>query len=190
MSQAPYNDPFAEPDRHPSLSWVGAPPGATVVGTVIDLPHEVQARDFATGKPEEWDDGNPKWNVVVGVEVNGAKHSVWALKPSALFAAIKEALKSTPPGYMELGGTLTITYTGDKPPERAGMNPARQFTAQYQPPNAFSGNGQPGQQGQAPASWQQPGQQGQQGQQTSPPQQWSPAQSAPMQPAQNDEPPF
>ena len=178
MSQAPYNDPFAEPDRHPAVSWVGAPAGATITGTVIDLPRDVQARDFATGKAETWDDGNPKWNVVIGLDINGEKRSLWAMKPSAMFAALKEAIKQTQPGYVELGGTFQLTYTGDKPPERPGMNPARQFSVVYRPPNPFGGNGsamgqQQGQQ-QAPYSPQQPNQGApQQGQ--SAPQSWQPA---------------
>jgi hypothetical protein len=140
MSTAPYDDPFAEPDRYPSVSWKGAPPGATITGTVIDIPRDVQARDIDGGKLLTWDDGNPKWNVVISLDINGDKRSLWALKPSALFAALKEAIKSSQAGFMEVGGTLSVTYTGDKPPDKPGKNPARQFTATYRSPDAFTAN--------------------------------------------------
>lgn len=191
MTQQPEYNPFAPYERVPSVSFQGAPIGGTLTMRVLELPREVQERDFATGKASTWDNGDPKLAVVTRVELNGEKRDLWATKPSAMYAAIVDALKETPPGYLDVGGMLTITYTGDKPSTKG--NPAKQYSASYRPPNAFGGNGaqqwgQPSsQQQQAPSSWQQP----QQPQQQQPQYAQQPS-SSPwgQQPPQSDEPPF
>jgi hypothetical protein len=180
MSQQQEYNPFAPRERVPAVSWNGAPVGGFIVARVLEAPREVQARDFATGKVETWDNGDPKMNVVTRVDVNGETRDLWCVRPSALYGAIVEALKQTPPGYLEVGGTLRITYTGEKPSEKAGMNPAKQFAVQYTAANAF---GQPN----GAQTWQQPAQQQQQQTQQQPAQQ----QADPwMQQQQPDEPPF
>src|SRR4051812_2684141 len=113
MSQEQEYNPFAPRESVPAVSWAGAPVGASLTLRVLEAPREVQARDFATGKLETWDNGDPKMNVVTRVDMNGETRDLWCIKPSALYGAIVEALKSTPPGYLAPGGTLRVTYTGD-----------------------------------------------------------------------------
>lgn len=148
MSQQPDYNPFAAYEKVPAVSWANVPPGTTIVGRVLEPPREVQAHDFATGKPEVWEKtGNPKMNVVTRLDINGEKRDLWCIKPSALYQAIVDALQRST-GFLEVGGTLRVTYTGDRPPEKAGMNPAKQFAVDYAPPNAFA---QPQQQQQQPS---------------------------------------
>lgn len=143
MTQQGYDNPFAPQQSAPSVSWANARPGDSITGRVVELPSMVQSRDFVTGKPETWEDGNPKLKVVTGLDVGGERRSLWCDKPSALYGAIVEALQRAGAEAVELGGTLRVTYTGDKPAQRAGMNPAKQYAVDYQAPHAFDGYGAP-----------------------------------------------
>ena len=131
-----HNDPFASTSA-PSVSFNNVPVGTSYTGTVLELPAMVQARDFETGNPATWPDGNPKMTVVTKLSVNGEERSLWAPKPSAMFAAISDAQKAAG-AALAIGGTLTVTYIGDKPnATNPRLNPAKQYSAVYQPPNAF-----------------------------------------------------
>lgn len=131
-----YNDPFASTGA-PSVSFDQRPIGTSYTGTVLELPAMVQARDFDTGNPATWPDGNPKMTVVTKLSINGEERSLWAPKPSAMFAAISDAQKAAG-ATLAIGGALTVTYVGDKPnATNPRLNPAKQYQAVYEPPNAF-----------------------------------------------------
>lgn len=137
MTAQPYDDPFAVSEKHPSLSFKDAPVGTSYTGKVVERPALVQARDYETGERATWDDGNPKMTVVTTLEVNGEKVSLWAPKPSAMFAAMGEAQQQAG-ATIAPGGTLTVEYVGDKPNERnPRLNPQKQYRVTYQPPDAF-----------------------------------------------------
>lgn len=129
-------DPFANESR-PSLSFKDAPVGAAVTCTVDKAPTLVQSRDYLTGNPATWPDGNAKMAAVVGVKVGDTEYSVWAAKPSAMFAAIAEAQK-TAGQQIAVGGTLVITYTGDKPNDDPKLNAQKLYAVTYTPPAVFN----------------------------------------------------
>lgn len=129
---------FAERDEHGNLR--SKPIGTKYVGVIVEAPKVVQSRDYDTGKPATWPDGNPKWSVVIGIEVNGERMSLWAPKPSATFGAIQEALKA-PDGKVrnaEIGGTISIELTGFGKAEN-GKAPQKLYKASYSAPNHFGG---------------------------------------------------
>lgn len=131
-------DPFAGGEGNPSISFKDAPHGTTYVGRVAELPQLVQSRDFETGNPATWPDGNPKMVAVTTLEIDGQHYSLWAPKPSALFAAIKEA-QNAAGSQIAIGGTLEVTYTHDEPNKtNPRLNPAKQYRVRYTPPNAFA----------------------------------------------------
>jgi hypothetical protein len=139
------DDPFDVPEKKPAYSWAGAKIGTVMTGTVTDAPVEVQSRNFDTGKPETWDDGNPKMAVVVGVEVDGEKLNLWARKPSALFAALAKAHKADKDAGgqgIAVGGELKVQLSGQKKnPEKPKLNPQNLFRAKFKPQDAFAENG-------------------------------------------------
>lgn len=135
MTQA-VTDPFAGGTSTPALSFKDAPVGTSYTCTVVEAPTLLQSRDFETGNPASWPDGNPKMSAVVKVTVNGEERSIWAAKPSALFAAIASAQQASGQ-QIAPGGTLVITYTHDKPNDNPRLNAAKQYSAVYTPPNAF-----------------------------------------------------
>lgn len=130
-------DPFAVSASAPSISFDQRPIGTSYTGTILELPSLVQARDYDTGDLASWPDGNPKMTVVTKLSVNGVEMSWWAPKPSSMFAAVAEAQKVAG-SALAIGGTVTITYIGDKAnPAKPKLNPAKQYHVVYQPPNAF-----------------------------------------------------
>lgn len=131
-------DPFAMTSSSPSVSFKDAPIGTSYTGKVVEAPQLVQARDYESGDPAFWPDGNPKMTVVTKLLVNGEERSLWAPKPSAMFAAIAKAQQDAG-ASIQVGGTLTVTYVGDKPNEKnPRLNPAKQYEAKYVPADAFA----------------------------------------------------
>lgn len=132
-------DPFAQTDSLPSVSFKDAPIGTSYTLKVLKAPEVVQARDYETGRPAFWSDGNPKQTVVTTVvDSNGEERSLWAAKPSALFRAIGDAQKAAG-AQIKVGDTLTVTFSGEKPNEKnPRLNPQKLFTVQLQPGDAFA----------------------------------------------------
>lgn len=107
------DDPF-ENASSPSLSFKGSVAGKTKYrGKVTKLPELVQARDFETGDPAFWPDGNKKMTVVIGLEVDGEPRSLWATKPSSMFAAIGKAQKDA--RKLHLGDEIEVWHAADEP---------------------------------------------------------------------------
>lgn len=112
--------------------------GTVVKGQVLDFRVE-QARDFDTKALRTWDDGNPVMQLVVTLQTDqrdpdrdsddGAR-AVYAL--GGMLKAIRDAVR--PHGGIEAGGTLAVQYIGDGEPSRRGLNPPKQYRAEYQPP--------------------------------------------------------
>ncbi len=138
MTTTQTEDPFAGSSSTPSLSFKDMPVGTSYTGQVLEVPKLTQARDYETGNPAFWDDGNPKMTVVTKLSVGGEERSLWAPKPSAMFAAI-QAAQNAAGVQISVGGTLSVTYTGDKPNEKnPRLSAAKQYAVTYTPPNAFA----------------------------------------------------
>lgn len=151
MTTAQQVDPFAGGESTPALSFKDAPIGHTYEGVVTAPAELVQGKDFETGEPAVWKnkDGStsPKYSVVLGVKLNsGEERSLWAVKPSAMFAALKEAQAKAGKPF-EVGGKIAVRYTGDKPNEKnPRLNAAKQYAVKYEPPapaDVFAGSDAP-----------------------------------------------
>lgn len=130
------DDPFDKPESRPSVSFKEAPIGATVTCIVDGAPNKVQARNFETGQPDVWSDGNPKYTVATDVVVNGTPMTLWAGIPSSLFGAIAAA-QTAAGAKIEPGGTLVVKLVGEKPNENTRLSPQKLYEAHYTPPAAF-----------------------------------------------------
>lgn len=107
-------------------------PGDTVTGTITDVTVR-QATEFGTGKPLEWDDGNPREQILVSVQTglqddaddDGIRTIYikgWGQQLKA-FRAIAAA--SGKPGK---GDTFTATFTGFGPKPQQGGFPPKEYT--------------------------------------------------------------
>lgn len=138
-------DPFAGGTSVPSISFRDMPIGTTYAGTVTEAPQIMQARDFDSGQPAFFPDGNPKQTVVtkIALEPTGEERSLWAPKPSAMFAAIAAAQKDAGT-QITVGGHLTVTFSGEKPNEKnPRLNKQKLYTVIYRAPDAFAQPVQP-----------------------------------------------
>lgn len=138
MSTQPV-DPFAGGDTVPSISFKDAPIGTSYTGTVTEAPSLIQARDYETGQPAFYADGNPKMTVVTRLALTtGEERSLWAPKPSSMFTAVADAQKKAG-ALVGVGGRLTVTFTGEKPNEtNPRLNAQKLYTVTYMPPDAFN----------------------------------------------------
>lgn len=132
-------DPFAGGVSAPALSFDGKPFGTAYLCTVTSLPDLVHSTNYETKQKDYWPADangvrNPKMSAVINVTISGQPFSIWAAKPSALFAAIAEA-QQTAGQQIDVGGTLLITYTHDQQAKGgAHLNPAKQYSVVYTPP--------------------------------------------------------
>ena len=133
-------DPFAPSVKKPSVSFRNVPVGTSYSLEVQVAPKLVQARDFDTRELESWPDGNPKMTVVTEVvdTATGEEKSLWAPKPSAMFAAIVAAQQAAG-SLITPGGRLTVTFTHEVPVEgKPHLNPAKQYAVVYTPADPFA----------------------------------------------------
>lgn len=143
MTSTAYTDPFAAAEKAPALSFKDRPVGFGYLGCkVTGTPNTVQSIDFESGERATWPDGNPKMSVVINVEYQGEPRSLWAAKPSALYAACGEAQRVS--GLMIGPGVLLdVVYTGDVPnAKNPRLNPAKQYRISLrQASDAFADTG-------------------------------------------------
>lgn len=142
MSQPTITDPFGQTST-PSLSFDQKPIGTSYTGTVKSEPGWAQSRDFKTGDPVFWPDGNPKMMATVEIQVpslagekgadDDGSRTVFAPKPSSLFSAIAKAQREAGAGALKPGGLLTVTLIGEEPAKQQGMNAKKLYDAKYTP---------------------------------------------------------
>jgi hypothetical protein len=133
-------DPFAGGDKTPSLKFPTI--GTAYDCTVTEPPKLVQSRDYKTKELAFWpakpgQTPNPKMAAVINVEVDGEEFSIWAVRPSAMFAALQEAQR-TAGSRITPGGRLQIAFTHEAPAKN-GDGMAKQYQARYTPPQAQPG---------------------------------------------------
>jgi hypothetical protein len=128
--------------------------GDTVTGTITVTPELRQQTDFATKKPQFWDDGEPKMQVVVNlatdqrdpsVDDDDGQRNIYI--KGQMQQATRDALKAAGAKGLEVGGTLTVAFIGTEP-TNAG-SPKKLYAVSYVPAAANFVNGQ---QAPAPAS--------------------------------------
>lgn len=135
-------DPFAQNEKTPSISFKNKPIGTTYTGVVVEAPETVHGRDYETGEPAFWPDGNKKLSVVTILDINGERMGLWAPKPSAMFRAIADAQQAAG-AQIAPGGTITVTFVAEQPNEKKPhLDPQKLYKVTYQPNDPFGTDGQ------------------------------------------------
>lgn len=137
--QAPNADDFL-------MGGGGAPtakfptPGAILTGRITEKPTVEQQRDIQTGEKKFWPDGNPMMQLVVTVQTDERDPSIEdddgrrrLFVKGVMKNAIADAVRAAGARGLEVGGTLTVTYTHDGIAKQRGFSPPKQYSAQYQP---------------------------------------------------------
>jgi hypothetical protein len=143
--------PQQQPQQMPSaddflMGGGGAPtakfptPGASVGGRITEKPTVEQQRDISTGDKKFWSDGNPMMQLVVTVQTTERDPQIEEddgrrrlFVKGQMKNAIADAVRGAGCRGLEVGGTLTVTYSHDGTASQRGFNPPKQYTAQYIP---------------------------------------------------------
>ena len=115
--------------------------GDAVVGFIIRQPDVQQQRDFNTGQPKFWSDGNPmmQLRVVLMTEQrdpedpeDSGERAVYIR--GNMQKAVAQAVRQAGAKGLEAGGKLLIKYSGDGEATQRGFNPPKLYQARYRPP--------------------------------------------------------
>ncbi len=116
--------------------------GARITGKIAQLPFEKQATKFGSQEPDTWPNGDPKMQVVVPLtdtnapreDANDDGDRTLYVSSTAMKKAIFAAISASGAQDVQIGGTLTVQYTGNDPASQNPANPKKLYQAQYSPP--------------------------------------------------------
>jgi hypothetical protein len=120
--------------------------GDGVIGVIVSEPTTGQQRDFDSGEPATWPDGQPKMQIVVKLktqdldpddDTDDGERTLYIDKPNmrkAIAAAVKKAGRKG----LAIGGVLSVHYTadGERAAGKKGGFPPKLFEATYVAPTA------------------------------------------------------
>nr|DAY94772.1 MAG TPA: hypothetical protein [Caudoviricetes sp.] len=103
------------------------------LGGVITATEVRQVNNFSTGKPDFWDDGKPKNQIVITVKTGGTTEDgedeqgniyvkTWGEQKQALIAAIKASGLADANTALAPGNRFTVTFKGEKPSDNPRFN--------------------------------------------------------------------
>jgi len=111
----------------------------------------MQQKDYATGTPKVWDDGNPMMQLPVDLATDQRDPDIadddgtrTLYIKGQLRKAIGEALRKSGAKGLAVGGTLSVTYARDGEPAKKGFNAPKEYEATYTLPSATFLAGRPG----------------------------------------------
>lgn len=117
--------------------------GVTVAGTITRVGEPMQQRDFTSGAPKVWDDGRPMMQLPVDVQTDlrdpeiahdDGTRAIYI--KGELQKAIRTAVRQAGATGLRVGGSLSVTYTGDGTAKQRGMNAPKLYSAVYTAPAA------------------------------------------------------
>jgi hypothetical protein len=125
-----------------------SPVGTTFSGPVLSV-NVRGSIDPKTGKPDTWDDGNPKEQVSVtvqtalrdpNIEEDDGSRTIYIKWWGAQKQALVQALRNASVEDIEIGGMFTATYMGEGPqPDNKALSPAKLYSYSYRAPSAAAG---------------------------------------------------
>lgn len=123
------------------LSFSGAPAakfeevGDIARGTVVAA-QITQAMKFGTMEPDWWPSGEPKEQLVITLDTDEGPRRLFAVKMNAPGCQFRAILDAKAGRSFQVGGTLSVKYTGTEPSKTPGFAPRKLFVAKYEPPPA------------------------------------------------------
>lgn len=104
--------------------------GQSYSGVVVFPPESRQAREYNSDKLKVWPDGSPVMQTkVVLRQDDDTEVAVYA--QGRMANAITDAIVKAGAPDIEVGGRLTVTFTGTDPESKNPANPAKVYTAEY-----------------------------------------------------------
>lgn len=128
--------------------------GDSITGTIATEPEVRQQTDIQSGRPLTWDNGDPKYQLVVALQtserldsdddgirnvyIKGSKKA----GSQSLHDAVAQAVRASGADGLAKGGTLTVTFVGEEPSQTRGFNPRKLYEAKYVPPAPGAASGE------------------------------------------------
>ena len=136
-----------------SHSWKFTNPGDTHTGTITEVSDARQATEFGSNEPAYWDreKTRPKMQVAVTLDTSErdpqdandtGKRTLWVVedgRSGSILSAIRQAVHQVGAGTIDIGGQLTVTFSGFDPNSKNPANPRKVYTAAYQAPAPAGG---------------------------------------------------
>ena len=124
--------------------------GAKVSGIVTAMEKQ-QQRNLDTGEPMCWEDGNPKWQIVITLqtserdpEIPGDNGLRKLYAKGQMQAAIRDAVRASGHIGTLVRGVLVVQYYADGEASKRGFNPPKQYRARFEPPAPVEFDREPG----------------------------------------------
>ncbi|MET0466907.1 MAG: hypothetical protein ABW007_27345 [Chitinophagaceae bacterium] len=125
--------------------------GDTVTGVIADM-KKTQQTDMDSGKPLFWDNGDPKMMLRIVLETDlrdddddegmrsvylrGGNFTAAKGKGTSSLVAVKDAVRrSGSEKGIEIGGKLTMQYSGEGTKSNRGFSAPKLYTAAYESPS-------------------------------------------------------
>ena len=134
-------------DSRPSHSCKFKTLGETHTGVITEISDRMPVTKYGTTDPDYWPDGSPKQQVVITLATDErdpedpndtGERSLWVTesrKAGTILAAIIQATRQAN-AKLEIGGTLSVSFTGHDPNSKNPAQPRKLYAATYQPPAA------------------------------------------------------
>lgn len=152
-----------------SHSWKFTNPGDTHTGTITEVSDARQATEYGSNELAYWDKERtrPKMQVAVTLDTterdpqdanDTGKRTLWVVedgRSGSILSAIRQAVAQVNAGTIDIGGQLTVAFSGFDPNSKNPANPRKVYTASYVPPAPAGGmftNQEPAQPAAAPVA--------------------------------------
>jgi hypothetical protein len=115
--------------------------GTTISGRIVRKPEARQQTDIETGEPLTFANGDPRMQIVVSLatadrdpaKADDDGERALYIKGNML-NAVRDAVRRAGAKGLEVGGTLTVVYTGDGEKKNRAFNAPKLYAAEYVPP--------------------------------------------------------
>lgn len=136
-----------------SHSWKFTNPGDSHTGTITEVSDARQASEFGSNEPAYWDreKTRPKMQVAVTLDTaerdpqdanDTGKRTLWVVedgRSGSILSAIRQAVHQVGAGTIDIGGQLTVAFSGFDPNSKNPANPRKIYAASYVPPAPAGG---------------------------------------------------
>jgi hypothetical protein len=114
--------------------------GTSITGRIVSEPTVEQQKDFTTGEAKFYDDGKPQMQLVVTLATNDrdpanpdddGQRRLYV--KGQMKTAVAQAVRAAGAPHLQVGGTLTVTYSRDGERKNPRFNAPKNFDAVYVP---------------------------------------------------------
>lgn len=136
-----------------SHSWKFTNPGDSHTGTITEVSDARQATEYGSNELAYWDKERtrPKMQVALTLDTaerdpqdanDTGRRTLWVVedgRSGSILSAIRQAVHQAGAGTIDIGGQLTVAFSGFDPNSKNPANPRKIYSASYVPPAPAGG---------------------------------------------------